>query len=268
MPRSVRFYWRDVRGRATINVNWPAINADSTVKVMASEWAANPAGMTASPRFVGDATITVRNVAPHGPPADPNNGVTFIVDVDWPDPLNVVTDIVLLEDSVPLVQHPALDWHRLAFAVQRQQQTNWCWCAVTVSISNSYGDNLNQCGFANTELGRNDCCGTGGPDTGKCNVTHYTKSALMTAGHFASAHGGGPSVDEARSEVDNGRPIALRIEWSGGGRHAIALYGYLAKTDYVAVDDPANGPTDVLIGTLNASYLGSGSVIETLFTAP
>jgi hypothetical protein len=40
----------------------------------------------------------VQNIAPHGPPFDPNHGVTFVVNVDWPNPLTIVTDITLLDN--------------------------------------------------------------------------------------------------------------------------------------------------------------------------
>ncbi|GJH22827.1 hypothetical protein CBA19CS22_39815 [Caballeronia novacaledonica] len=33
-------------------------------------------------RFIGSASITVENIAPHGPPFDGNHGVTFVVNVD------------------------------------------------------------------------------------------------------------------------------------------------------------------------------------------
>jgi hypothetical protein len=46
----------------------------------------------------------VSNVAPHGPPWDPNHGVTFVVNVDWDGPLHVVTDITVLDDLPEEVQ--------------------------------------------------------------------------------------------------------------------------------------------------------------------
>ena len=52
-------------------------------------------------RFIGAASIAVENVAPHGPPFDPNHGVTFVVNIDWPSPLTIVTDITVL-DSPPV----------------------------------------------------------------------------------------------------------------------------------------------------------------------
>jgi len=57
------------------------------VLVSASQYRPNDADLHHSPRFVGDATIRVRNISPHGPPFDPNHGVSFVVTVDWDSPL-------------------------------------------------------------------------------------------------------------------------------------------------------------------------------------
>ena len=95
MPLTIRKYWGKFQGRTTLNFNWDAIDHDSTVIVSASEYADNKV------RFIGAATISADNVCPHGPPYDPNHGVTFVVDVAWSAPLNVVTDITVL-DSKPV----------------------------------------------------------------------------------------------------------------------------------------------------------------------
>lgn len=97
MPRTIRQYWPGKRGRVRLNFNWNAINHDSVVLVEASEYALNLGDPAHSARFVGSANVTVSNVAPHGPPFDPNHGVTFVVNVDWPSPLGIVTDITVLD---------------------------------------------------------------------------------------------------------------------------------------------------------------------------
>lgn len=263
--RSVRQYWRGLQGRVPLNFNWDAVNDDSTVHVSAAEWSTDPGSPLTSPRFVGAANITARNVVPHGPPNDPNHGVTFVVTVDWASPLDVVTDIVLVEDSdPPVVQHPPLQWVRLMFAMQTQLQSNWCWCATTVTVSNFYGDALAQCAFANSHLGRSDCCGAGA--AGPCNVQSDLVSPLRLAGHLNTWKASAPTFTDIRTEIDAGRPVTLRIQWSGGGGHFIAATGYLGGSTWVAVDDPINGPSDLLLATLNTSYQATGSVDETHFT--
>jgi hypothetical protein len=72
---------------------------------------------------------------------------------------------------------------------------------------------------------------------------------------------------KALREVSAGRPVTLRVQWGGGGGHFIAVTGYLtASTDWVAVDDPAFGPSDILLNTLNTAYQAKGSIDETHFT--
>ncbi len=103
MPQHLRQYWKPQKGRVTLNYNWDAINAGSVVHVTASEYVPeNPNehfAHTDYRRFVGAATITVSNVSPHGPPGDPNNGVTFVVRVDWDQPLPIVTDITVFDEK-------------------------------------------------------------------------------------------------------------------------------------------------------------------------
>lgn len=209
MTRSVRQYWRSLNGRNVLNFNWDAINADSTVEVAAAEWSEDPGSVGTSPRFVGAANVTVRNIVPHGPPSDANHGVTFVVTVDWAEPLNIVTDIVLIEDGGPIVQHPELRWVRLPFVMQAQQQTNWCWCAVTVTVANYFGDNLNQCAFANTRLSLTSCCTMGG--SASCNVVSDVVTPLNMTGHLASWNASAPAFTDLRPEIDAGRPVTLRI---------------------------------------------------------
>ena len=100
MPQTIRKFWGQHRGRTRLNFNWPVINHDSVVLVTAAEYAV-AAPPTDEHRFIGAASITVENIAPHGPPYDPNHGVTFVVNVDWPNPLYIVTDITVL-DSRPI----------------------------------------------------------------------------------------------------------------------------------------------------------------------
>jgi hypothetical protein len=264
--RSVRQYWTGLRGRSVLNFNWDAIDHDSTVHVAAAEWRRDPGAPAQSPRVVGAANITVRNVTPHGPPFDPNHGVTFVVTVDWAEPLDVVTDIVVVDEETS-PQPPELRWRRLAFAMQTQQQTNWCWCAVTVSVANFYGDALTQCGFANTALSRNDCCGMGGP--GACNVTNEIVAPLNTAGHLGSWQASAPTFNQIRSEIDGGRPVSTHISWSGGGGHFVAVTGYLeGSSEFVAVQDPLGSSSDVRLSSFIASYQGVGTVDEAEFTTP
>jgi hypothetical protein len=104
MPSTIRKFWGPFKGRVSLNFNWPIINHDSVVLITAAEYAvATPAGN--EHRFIGAASITVENIAPHGPPFDPNHGVSFVVNVDWGSPLTIVTDITVLDAAPVEVDH-------------------------------------------------------------------------------------------------------------------------------------------------------------------
>jgi hypothetical protein len=120
VPVSARVFWQMNPGRNVVNLNWGAINADSVVMVSASEYTAHsqvlPDG--SHQRFVGAADVTVSNVTPHGPPFDPNHGVTFVVEVGWNAPLPICTDIAVIAnapDTVvyagPQIQSRQIDSH-------------------------------------------------------------------------------------------------------------------------------------------------------------
>jgi len=100
-PMAVRIFWRMNPGRNVVNLNWNALSADSVVAVSASEYVTGGQKLAdnSAQRFVGSASITVDNITPHGPPFDPNHGVTFVVTVGWSSALNICTDVVLIENQ-------------------------------------------------------------------------------------------------------------------------------------------------------------------------
>jgi hypothetical protein len=102
MPRIIREYWpQPFNGRSVRNFNWGDIDSDSVILITASEYSPqnNPPPGANLQRVVGDATIRVDNIAPHGPPFDNNHGVTFVVTVDFPNPVFIVTDFILLDEK-------------------------------------------------------------------------------------------------------------------------------------------------------------------------
>ncbi|MGW1008404.1 hypothetical protein [Streptomyces sp. NPDC002520] len=99
MPKTYRFYYGPHKGRLAYNYNSWDIDHDSVVLVTASECTADGV------RFVGAADISVENISPHGPPFDSNHGVTFMINVDWRDPLPVVADITIFDHKPVQVLH-------------------------------------------------------------------------------------------------------------------------------------------------------------------
>jgi hypothetical protein len=154
----------------------------------------------------------------------------------------------------------------LNFTMQTQEQSNWCWAGVSNSVSHFY-DNAStwtQCSVANTQLGRNDCCGAGA--SGACNVYGYLDKGLQEVGHFDHIDSGTTSYGTLRDQIRNGRPVGIRIAWSGGGAHFIAAVG-ADPGDFVLVGDPGGGSVSlVAYNTLKSSYNGSGTWTNTYYT--
>jgi hypothetical protein len=117
VPVSARVFWQMNPGRNAVNLNWDAISADSVVMVSASEYAANSQKLPdgSHQRFVGAADVTVSNVTPHGPPFDPNHGVTFVVEVGWDAPLTICTDIAVINNAPDAVLYvgPGIESNQL-----------------------------------------------------------------------------------------------------------------------------------------------------------
>ena len=84
-------------------VDWPLITPNSVVLVSASECKPYdytvPSFTSRIPqRYVGDAPIVVKNVAPQ------DGRVEIVIEVRWRDPLNVVTDIVVIDAPEVVVE--------------------------------------------------------------------------------------------------------------------------------------------------------------------
>jgi len=103
MARTIRVFWRDQQS-GWLNFNWDGvITAQSVVHISACECffpEQNLFGAEGVVRFRGAAPIYVKNIHPHGPnPGDTiTGGVEFLLQVDWETPLNVATDITVVED--------------------------------------------------------------------------------------------------------------------------------------------------------------------------
>jgi hypothetical protein len=102
MPRHARIFWGRHIGRTIFNFTWSSIRGDritgdSVVLISASE---GQIPNTTAPnfRFVGDANFTVSNISPRF------NAVSFVVNIDWYEPLILYTDITVFDKNEDVVQ--------------------------------------------------------------------------------------------------------------------------------------------------------------------
>ncbi|WP_024696289.1 papain-like cysteine protease family protein [Pseudomonas syringae] len=141
----------------------------------------------------------------------------------------------------------------LPFAMQPQQQTNWCWAAVSVSTALFYdlGNPATQCALANQAFGdSNNCCVNG--SSGACNQPYFLNLALSWVGHLNNWYEQAFTLAQIMGEIDARHPLGARIGWNGGGGHFVAIYGYNTNVPAAApalsapvapASTPASAPT-------------------------
>jgi Papain-like cysteine protease AvrRpt2 len=160
-------------------------------------------------------------------------------------------------------------WDRLDLHVPHQQEDNWCWAATSDGIAHFYdhSSTWTQCAIANSALGLADCCGKGA--SGACNVYGYLDQALSIVGGFNRENAAVAEFYTVHYQIRAHRPLGVRIAWSGGGAHFVAIGGFRERPSrYVHVEDPWYGPSDVAYATLVSSYQGTGSWTNTYWTKP
>jgi hypothetical protein len=154
---------------------------------------------------------------------------------------------------------------RLNFMMEPQQQTNWCWAAVSKSVAAYYdpATTWTQCTIADGEKGRTDCCTNG--SSAACNAYGTLDTSLQRVGHLDRMLRRTVSFGDIDAAMTLGRPVGVRVAWSGGGAHFLAIIGSLAGS-FFAVDDPIYGKSDVAENAFTTMYQGSGSWTHTYYT--
>jgi hypothetical protein len=159
-------------------------------------------------------------------------------------------------------------WELLPLSVPQQEQSNWCWAATGSGVGHFYEpfDNpVAQCTIVSQAFQRDDCCSEPAA-SGDCNQPHFLNRALQIVGHFDRMENNALDTQRIATEIQAGRPVGVRIGWSGGGGHAIAIGGFRPNQQSVHIEDPAYGPSDIQFNTLLTVYQGNGSWTHTYFT--
>jgi hypothetical protein len=143
----------------------------------------------------------------------------------------------------------------LNFTVELQQCSEWCWAAVVAAVCKCYGDSspTRQCELANLvlKLSIDNCseCDCQNDPSAICNQPRNLASVLDKVGHDRGNPTNGLSTLEfsaVKAEIDNGRPIVVRVtldDPSASG-HAVAIYGY-TDDGTVSIADPMH-PEDTI----------------------
>jgi hypothetical protein len=95
------YFQQSFRGRHRQNIQLPAVNTTSVVIITACEYNPEkvpPNHQNERVRNLGDANVWISNIGVHGDDGTPNNGVEFIINVDFPNPIFICVDITVLDN--------------------------------------------------------------------------------------------------------------------------------------------------------------------------
>jgi hypothetical protein len=154
----------------------------------------------------------------------------------------------IIDDKTPLESPTPVGGATKGFklTVEHQEQTKWCWAAVSSSVARFYeGDSSDwtQCKIASTVTGA-DCCAS--PDSAKCNVEADLGDALEAVHHFHSPSINQPiPMDSVISEINNDRPVCVRIVWPAGNGHYVIIVGYCSPQT-LQIEDPSGSSIESL----------------------
>ena len=116
--------------------------------------------------------------------------------------------------------------------------------------------------------GHQDAC----TDPEQNNAPEALQTALDVIGMGNTPEAGGIKFKSLQTEIDAGRPVCARIQWTGGGAHFVVLCGYQEwisggnTLQTVDVADPFYPDSTRRFDDFPASYHGGGEWSHTYLT--
>lgn len=159
---------------------------------------------------------------------------------------------------------------RLPIAVEPQLRSRWCWAAIASAVAAYYKTmSIGQHQIADSLI-----AGPGlknGPYTNEDlfekNVNFKLDVALKYVQCFSHWTIGKPVFERIQFEINQGRPLGVRLEWFKGGAHYILVNGYNDQEESIMIEDPLHGPGILRFDRFPENYRESGAVwTETFFT--
>jgi hypothetical protein len=123
---------------------------------------------------------------------------------------------------------------KLDISMQAQENDNWCWAAAGNTIAAFFGHSYTQNQFCNMAFG-NSVDHTCPNDQA---TLENDQNAFSQIGMSSGEVNGVLDFSTIVSQIDAGRPIETRIEWSAGGGHMEVLYGYDQSQNLVYWGNP------------------------------
>jgi hypothetical protein len=146
----------------------------------------------------------------------------------------VLTAAVALFTAVA-VPASAATANRLSITMQAQQNSNWCWAASGNTVATFYGYTYSQNQFCNMAFGNALNASCPNSQASLANDQTAFRRIGISPGNYIYDYLYYSSIIR---EVDAGRPVLARIQWSSGGGHMEVLYGYDQSQSWVYWGDP------------------------------
>ncbi|MFI1073481.1 papain-like cysteine protease family protein [Streptomyces puniciscabiei] len=132
--------------------------------------------------------------------------------------------------------HPAVPAaKRLDITMQAQQNSNWCWAASGNTIASWFGRHYTQTQFCDAAFNRPQGSTCGNWQAALDDVQNALDWMGINPGTYVSGY---LRYSTVQNEINAGRPIETRIQWSSGGGHMHVLYGYDTSDNQVYWGDP------------------------------
>lgn len=157
----------------------------------------------------------------------------------------------------------------LPITVKEQLKSRWCWAAIASAVGNYYQTiSLDQIEIAAILLHDFDN-GEGLYSEDEIiarNVNFKLDVALKQVNCFSHWTIGKPIFERIQFEINQGRPLGVRLEWFKGGAHYILIKGYNDEGK-ILIEDSLHGPSSQNFNQFPDNYRESGAVwTETFWT--
>lgn len=167
----------------------------------------------------------------------------------------------------PIIDHTGC---RLPIAVGQQLKTRWCWAAIASALATYYQTmcidqvQIVDCLLSDFNAG-NDLYSN--EELLERNLNFKLDVALKYVNCFSHWTPGKPVFERIQFEINQGRPLGVRLEWFKGGAHYILVNGYNDQEGSIMIEDPLHGPGVHGFDGFPNNYRESGAVwTETFWT--
>ena len=144
------------------------------------------------------------------------------------------------------------------YPLDPQEESEWCWAAVAQSVAKYFDESAqSQCAIAGLVMKDGNCC----DNPVGCNEPAALTKALTKVGKPPELVNRPLIPRELQKELDEHRPVCIRIGWDGGGGHFVVITGYQVLTSgalHVNVADPLYPNCTIDYDELSTSYHGDG----------